>query len=144
MIAVLAAIRFHEIPKIGFEFLGLDETFAAFLGGLTIFIPLIVLTALIGSRAANAVYKPGLFTTNRALGAALAGLFAIVAAVVGLLFLRAAPIPFGIGDLVRRSSIAPAVIETSEPAIAFLDETLGLELCGGELADVIREVCEDP
>ncbi len=29
-----------------------------------------------------------------------------VVALVGLLFLRAAPIPFGIGDLVKRSTIA--------------------------------------
>jgi uncharacterized membrane protein required for colicin V production len=142
--SVLIAIRFHEIPAIGFDFIGLSETWAAFLGGLVIFVPLIVFTAIVGSRAAGAVYKPGLFTTNRALGAALAATFAVVAAIVGLLFLRAAPIPFGLGDLIKRSTIAPAVIGWAEPVIAFADDAMELELCGGNLADIIPEVCETP
>jgi hypothetical protein len=137
-------VRFHEIPAIGFDFIGISEAWSAFLGGLVIFVPLIVLTAMVGSRAANAVYKPGLFTTNRALGAAIAAVFALIAATVGLLFLRAAPIPFGIGDLVKRSEIAPAVIGAAEPVIAFFDEQMELELCGGKLANIIPEVCDNP
>ena len=142
--SVLAAIRFHEIPAIGFDFLGFSARWAAFLGGLVIFIPLIAATAILGSRASKAMYKPGLFTTNRVLGAALGALLAIVASVVGLLFLRAAPIPFGIGDLVKRSTIAQRAIETAEPAIASIDDVAGLELCGGKLKRVIPEVCESP
>ncbi len=139
--SVLAAIRFHGIPAIGFDFLGFSQAWAAFLGGLVIFLPLIALTALVGSRASKAMYKPGLFTLDRVLGATLAALLAVVAAVVGLLFLRAAPIPFGIGDLVKRSTIARNTIEAAEPAIAAVDDVAGLELCGGKLARIVPEVC---
>ena len=139
--SVLLAVRFHGIPAIGFDFLGFSERWAAFLGGLVIFVPLIVLTALVGSRMSRAMYKPGLLTLDKVLGAAIAGVLAITAVLVGLLFLRAAPIPFGIGDLVKRSAIAPRAIETAEPVIAGLDQALGLDLCGGRLKRVITEVC---
>lgn len=139
---MLLAIRFHEIPKTILTAVGISDRWAAFVGGLVIFVPLIVLTAIVGHRAARAIYKPGLFTLNRALGAGIAAALAIVAVVVGMLFLRAAPIPFGIGDLVKRSVIAPRAISYAEPAVAFLDANLGLDLCGGRLAHIIPEVCK--
>lgn len=141
--SVLAAVRFHEIGAVAFGWIGLSARWAAFLGGLAIFVPLIALTAVAGSRASRAVYKPGLFTLNRVLGAVLAAALALAVVIVGLLFLRAAPTPFGVGDLIERSSIAPVVIEASEPLIAALDQTLGLELCGGELSRIIPEVCDE-
>ncbi len=141
--SVLIAIRFHEIPKTILEAV-LSQRWAAFVGGLVIFVPLIVMTAFIGSRASRAMYKPGLFTLNRALGAGVAAVLAIVVALVGLLFLRAAPIPFGIGDLIKRSAIAPKAIELSQPVIAALDDALGLDLCGGRLVRILPEVCENP
>lgn len=142
--SVLLAIRFHEIPKTLFEVLGISDRWSALMGGLVIFVPLIVFTAFVGSRASNAMYKPGLFTLNRALGAAVAAVLAMAAALVGLLFLRAAPIPFGIGDLVKRSTIAPKAIEAAGPAIGFLDDALGLDLCGGRLKKIVPEVCDKP
>lgn len=140
--SVLAAVRFHEIPAIAFDFLGFSNRWASFLGGLVIFVPLIVVTAIVGSRMSRAMYKPGLFMVDKVLGAAIAAVLAVSLAIVGLLFLRAAPIPFGLGDLVKRSAIATRVIEGAEPAIAFTDDKLGLDLCGGKLAKIIPEVCE--
>jgi uncharacterized membrane protein required for colicin V production len=141
--SVLIAIRFHDIPGVFFEVLGWSQRWAAFLGGLVIFVPLILVTAWLGSRAAKAVYKPGLFTLNRLLGAAVASALAVIVALVGLLFLRAAPLPFGIGDLVKHSAIAPQAIDAAAPVIRSLDETLGLDLCGGRLERVIAEACPD-
>lgn len=139
--SVVTAVRFHEIPAIGFEFLGFTPRWAAFLGGLVIFVPLIVLTAMVGSRASKAMYKPGLFTLDRVLGATFAALLAVVAVIVGLLFLRAAPIPFGVGDLVKRSTIARNSIDAAAPVVAAVDNAAGLELCGGKLKRVVPEVC---
>jgi hypothetical protein len=102
---------------------------------------LIVLTAWLGSRAAKAVYKPGLFTLNRVLGAAVAAALAVTVALVGLLFLRAAPLPFGIGSFVKGSAIAQPAIDGASPVIAALDDAVGLDLCGGRLKRVIDEVC---
>lgn len=141
--AVLAAVRFHEIPAIGFDFLGFSQSWAAFLGGLVIFVPLIVAVAMIGSRASRAMYKPGLHTLDKVLGAAIAAVLAMTAALVGMLFVRSLDFPFGLNDLVRRSAIAPAVIEASQPLIANVDRALGLDLCGGRLARIIPEVCEE-
>jgi uncharacterized membrane protein required for colicin V production len=139
--SVLLAIRFHSYPAVFWELMGWSQRWAAFLGGLVIFIPLIVLTAWLGSRAAKAVYKPGLFTLNRILGAAVASALAVAMALVGLLFLRAAPLPFGIGNFVKGSAIAEPAIEAAEPVIGALDDTLGLDLCGGRLKRIINEVC---
>jgi uncharacterized membrane protein required for colicin V production len=139
--SVLIAVRFHSYPAVFWELMGWSQRWAAFLGGLVIFVPLILLTAWLGSRAAKAVYKPGLFTLNRVLGAAVAAALALSVALVGLLFLRAAPLPFGIGNFVRGSAIAEPAIEASEPVIRTLNDTLGLDLCGGRLERVITEVC---
>ena len=139
--SVLIAVRLHSYPAVFWELMGWSQRWAAFLGGLTIFVPLIVLTAWLGSRAAKAVYKPGIYTLNRVLGAAVAASLAITVALVGLLFLRAAPLPFGIGGFVKGSAIAEPAIEAAEPVIAALDDILGLDLCGGRLERIISEVC---
>lgn len=139
--SVLIAVRFHSGPAVVWELFGWSRAWAAFLGGLTIFVPLIVLTAWLGSRAARAVYKPGVFTLNRVLGAVTAAALAVTIALVGLLFLRAAPLPLGIDGFVKGSAIAEPAIEAAEPVIAALDDTLGLDLCGGRLKRIITEVC---
>ena len=139
--SVLMAVRFHEIPAIGFDFLGFSERWASFLGGLVIFVPLIVAVAMLGSRAARAIYKPGLFMLDKALGAGVAGVLAVTIVIVGLLFIRSLSFPFGLNDLIKRSAIAPKVIEAAEPAIANTDRVLGLDLCGGRLKRIIPEVC---
>jgi len=140
--SVLVAVRFHEIPAIGFDFLGVSERWASFLGGLVIFVPLIVAVAMLGSRAARAIYKPGLFMLDKVLGAAIAAVLATTMLIVALLFIRSLSFPFGLNDLIKRSVIAPKVIEAAEPAIASTDRALGLDLCGGRLERIIPEVCE--
>lgn len=140
--SVLVAVRFHEIPAIGFDYLGASERWSAFGGGLVIFVPLIVATAMLGSRASRAMYKPGLFTLDKVLGAAIAGVLAVTMVIVALLFIRSLSFPFGLNDLIKRSAIAPRVIEGAEPTIAAVDRTLGLDLCGGRLKRVIPEVCD--
>lgn len=139
--SVLAAVRFHEIPGTIFEFFGLSTTKADVAGGLVIFVPLIVLTAIVGSRASKAVYKPGLFTTNRFLGAAFGAALAVTIVIVGLLFARSAKLPFGIGRLVETSTIAPRVLKAAAPGVRTLDRDLGLDLCGGRFAHALPEIC---
>lgn len=141
--SVLAAIRFHEIPAIAFELFGLSTRTSAIAGGLTIFVPLIALTALVGGRLSKAMFVPGVFTANRVLGAVFAALLGASIVVVGLLFARAAALPFGLSDLVERSLIAPRILDATAPATAAIDEALGLDLCGGRLGRAIPELCED-
>jgi len=139
--SVLAAVRFHEIPGAIFEFFGLSMRTADVAGGLAIFVPLIVLTAIVGSRASKAMFKPGLFTTNRVLGAAFGAMLALTVVIVGLLFARSAKLPFGIGRLAETSTIAPRVLKAASPGVRFLDRNLGLDLCGGRLAHNVPEIC---
>lgn len=143
IVSVLLAIRFHGVPQVFWEALGWSQAWSAFLGGLLIFIPLILLTAWLGSRAAKAVYKPGLFTLNRVLGVAVAAALAACVVIVALLFVRAARVPF-VGDFVTGSAIAPRAIDAVEPAIGVLDDTLGLDLCDGRLKRIIADACKEP
>ena len=142
--SVIAAIRFHEIPAIAFEAFGLSSRTSAIAGGLVIFIPLIALTAIVGGRLSRATFVPGVFTANRVLGAAFAAALGVTIVVVGLLFARAAELPFGLSDLVERSIIAPRVLDASAPATVALDDALGLDLCGGRLARALPELCDEP
>jgi uncharacterized membrane protein required for colicin V production len=139
---VLLAVRFRGIPAAFAEFLGFSDNVASVIGGVVIFVPLIIVVALVGARMSHAMYRPGLYTLDKVLGAAVAALLAITIAIVGMLFVRSLDIPFGLGDLIKRSAIAPAVIEAAEPTIAVLDDTLGLDLCDGRLKRIIPEVCE--
>ena len=138
--SVLAAVRFHEIPAIFYGLFWSPRT-AAFVGGLTIFVPLIILVAIVGSKASRAMYRPGLFTLNRVAGVVFAGALALVVLVVGVLFIRSAPLPFGLGRIVGNSSIATVVVDAATPAIEFFDREMGLDLCGGKLRRVIRDAC---
>jgi uncharacterized membrane protein required for colicin V production len=138
--AVIVAVRFHRLPAGVFEALGADERWALVLGGLTIFIPLIVLVAKVGSRLSRAMYKPGLLSLDKILGATIAAAFALTAVVVGLLFLRSV-LPSGASEFLTRSSIASGVVEASAPAITFADERFGLDLCAGRFGEAISEVC---
>lgn len=142
--SVVAAVRFHEIPGVAFEALGLSARNAAIAGGLAIFVPLIALTAIVGGRLSRAVFVPGLFTTNRVLGAAFAAALAVTVVVVGMLFARAADLPFGLDALIERSLIAPRVLEAAAPAVAYVDDALSLELCSGRLGDTAPELCGEP
>jgi uncharacterized membrane protein required for colicin V production len=141
--SVIVAVRFHEIPGVFFEVIGLSTRTANVVGGLVIFVPLIVLVAIVGMRASKAMYRPGLFTTNRVLGAVFGALLVVSVIVVGLLFARSWRLPFGISDLVSRSAIAPAVLDAVAPGVAWVDDTLGLDLCGGRLARTVPELCAD-
>ncbi len=140
--SVLAAVRFHEIPGAVLQAFGLAPRTSSVVGGLIIFVPLIVLTALIGSKLSRAVHVPGLFTTNRVLGAAFAAALGVVMVVVGMLFARAVALPFGLSDLLDRSLIAPRVLEWVAPATGFMDDKLGLDLCGGRLLRAVPELCD--
>lgn len=138
--SVLAAVRFHEIPAEVFDAVGLSDRSAKIAGGLAIFVPLIVVTAIVGSRLSRAMYAPGLFTTNRVLGAAFAAALGVAIVVVGLLFARASSLPFV--DLLDRSLIAPRVVDAVAPAASAIDKQLGLDLCGGRLARAVPELCD--
>jgi uncharacterized membrane protein required for colicin V production len=139
--SVLTAVRFHEIPGAVLEFFGLSQTKADVAGGLVIFVPLIVLTAIVGSRASKAVFKPGLFTTNRVLGAVFGAVLALTVVTVGLLFARSTKLPFGIGRLVETSTIAPRVLKAAAPGVRIVNRDLGLDLCGGRFARAMPEIC---
>jgi hypothetical protein len=112
-------------------------------GGLTIFVPLIVVIAIIGGRAAKAVYKPGLFTTNRILGAALGAALAVAIAAVALMALRSDRIPFGLGRLVQRSPLGQQLVDWVAPAARGVNTALDLGLCEGKGAKRLPEVCVD-
>jgi uncharacterized membrane protein required for colicin V production len=140
--SVIAAVRFHEIPAVAYDIFGLSPQAANAVGGLTIFVPLIALTAFVGSRLARAMYKPGLFTANRVLGAAFAAVLGAVAVLVGVLFVRAVA-PSGLRRLLTNSLLAPRIVDAAAPVTSALDERLGLDLCGGRLARAAPEICAD-
>jgi uncharacterized membrane protein required for colicin V production len=139
--AVLVAVRFHEIPAIGFDFIGFSRNWAAVLGGLVIFLPLIAIVAMLGSRISRAIYKPGLLMLDKVLGAAIAAALAVVVALVVVLFVRSTKLPL-VGDVVGSSTVATKLIDGAEPVIGALDESMGLDLCGGRLERILSEVCE--
>src|SRR5438094_3612870 len=127
--AVIAAVRFHEIFAGLYRSAGLSRRTSLIAGGLTIFVPLIVAIAIVGGRVARAVYKPGLFTTNRILGAAFGAALALAIVGVGLMAMRAEPIPFGIGRLVQRSPLGQQVVDWVAPVVRGVNSTLDLGLC---------------
>jgi uncharacterized membrane protein required for colicin V production len=138
--SLLVALRFHAIP---------EKLFAPFLpprpaataGGLLLFIPLIAITAIFGSRLSRAMYKPGLYTTNRVLGASFGVAFGATVITITLLFARATTLPFGADVLIKRSSIAPLFVKAIAPILADVDEQLNLHLCKGRVAEDIPEAC---
>jgi uncharacterized membrane protein required for colicin V production len=137
--AVVAAVRFHEVPAAAADVLGVPPRASAAAGGLAIFVPLIVLTAIVGRKIGRAVYAPGLYTANRVMGAAFAAALGASVVVVGLLFARAAALPF---DLLDRSLLAPRIVGAALPVVDALDDRLGLELCGGRLARAVSGICD--
>jgi uncharacterized membrane protein required for colicin V production len=141
--SVVAAVRLHEIPAVVYDVFGMPSDAANAVGGITIFVPLIVLTAIVGSRLSRAMYRPGLFSTNRVLGAAFAAALAAAAVLVGVLFVRAVA-PSGLRDLVEGSLIAPRIVEGAGPAIRTIDDRFGLDLCGGRLLRAAPELCDEP
>ncbi len=139
--SVLAAVRFHEIPGSFFDAIGIAPRTSTVVGGLAIFLPLILITAFVGGRLSKAMYAPGLFTANRVLGAAFAAALAAAIVIVGLLFARATSLPFGLSDLLDRSLIAPRILDGVTPIIGAMDDILGLELCDGRLLVAVPELC---
>lgn len=140
IVAVIAAVRLHEIFAFVFEGFGLGPTASAIAGGLVIFVPIIVLVALVGGRVSKGVYKPGLWMTNRVLGAATGAALGLALVVVGLIALRASPIPL-LPGVVDRSPLAQQVITGAAPVVAAVDDYLGLGLCEGRLKRRVPEVC---
>ncbi len=139
--SVIAAVRFHEIPATLIEF-AIGTTKANIVGGLMIFVPLIVLTAVLGSRMSRAMYRPGVFMLDKVLGMAFGGFLALTIVIVGLLFARSG-LPFGIGEMVKSSTIAPRVLRAAAPTIRSADRTLGLDLCGGRFRRALPEICRN-
>jgi hypothetical protein len=139
--AVICAVRFHEIFGALWRGAGLHGRNALVAGGLTVFVPLIVAIAIVGGRAAKSVYKPGFFTTNRVLGAAFGGALALTVVAVGLMALRAEPIPFGLGSFVQRSPLGQQVVDWVAPVVKGVNSTLDLGLCDGKLRKHLPEVC---
>jgi uncharacterized membrane protein required for colicin V production len=140
--SVVAAVRFHEIPAVAYDIFGMSPHAANAAGGLTIFVPLIALTAIVGSKLARAMYKPGLFTANRVLGAAFAAVLGAVVVLVGVLFIRTVA-PSGLRRLVNDSLLAPRIVDAAAPLTAAVDDRLGLDLCGGRLARAAPEICAE-
>jgi len=134
-------VRFHEIFATLWRSVGLSKRASLIAGGLTIFVPLIVAIAIVGGRVAKAVYKPGLFTTNRVLGAAFGGALALAIVAVGLMALRAEHIPFGLGGFVQRSPLGQQVVDWVAPVARGVNSTLDLGLCDGKLRKHLPEVC---
>jgi hypothetical protein len=140
---VVCAVRFHEIFATLWRSAGLSHRASLVAGGLTVFIPLIVAVAIVGGRVAKSVYKPGFFTTNRVLGAAFGGALALTVVAVGLMALRAEPIPFGIGSFVQRSPLGQQIVDWVAPVVKGVNSTLDLGLCDGKLAKHLPEVCNE-
>jgi len=134
-------VRFHEIFATLWRSVGLSHRTALIAGGLTVFVPLIVAVAIVGGRLAKSVYKPGFFTTNRVLGAAFGGALAVTVVAVGLMALRAQPLPFGIGNFVQRSPLGQQIVDWVAPVAKGVNSTLDLGLCDGKLAKHLPEVC---
>lgn len=141
--ALVAAVRFHEIFATLYESIGLSHRMSIFAGGLTIFVPLIVVVAIIGGRAAKAVFKPGLFTTNRVLGAAVGGALAVTIAAVAMMALRSPSIPFGAGRFVQRSPLGQQLVDWVAPAVRGVNNVVDLGLCEGKARKRLPEVCVD-
>ena len=139
----MAAVRFHEIFAWIYEAFGLSKRASLVAGGLTIFVPVIVVVAIVGGRAAKAVYKPGLFTTNRVLGAVLGGVLAVTIAAVGLMALRSDAVPFGIGRFVQRSPLGQQLVDWVAPAVRGVNSALDLGLCDKKGRKRLPEVCVD-
>ena len=140
--AVVCAVRFHEIFATLYRSAGVSKRYAVIAGGLTVFVPLIVAVAIVGGRAAKSVYKPGVFTTNRVLGAAFGGALALTVVAVGLMAVRAEHLPFGLDGLVQRSPLGQQVVEWVAPVVRGMNSTLDLGLCDGKLSKRLPEVCE--
>lgn len=137
---MIAAVRLHEVPATIYDGFGVPERWAGVLGGLTIFVPIIVVVALVGGRASKAMYRPGLWTTNRVLGAGVAAALALAAVVVAVLALQASSLPL-LPDLVERSPVAAQIVDAASPLVAAADRGLGLGLCDGALEGA--EACRD-
>lgn len=140
--AVVAAIRLHEVFGTVYDAIGVSKRWAPVLGGLTIFVPLIIVVAIVGGRASKAVYRPGLWTTNRVLGAAFGGALALTMVAVGLMAAQTVRLPFGLGGLVERSPLGSQIVSWVAPAVGVVDDTLGLGLCDGRLASSVPEACD--
>jgi hypothetical protein len=134
-------VRFHEIFATLWRSAGLSHRASLIAGGLTVFVPLIVAIAIVGGRAAKSVYRPGVFTLNRVMGAAFGGGLALAIVAVGLMALRAEPIPFGLGGLVQRSALGQQIVDWVAPVVRGVDSSVDLGLCDGRLAKHLPEVC---
>jgi uncharacterized membrane protein required for colicin V production len=139
--AVVAAVRFHEVFATLYHSAGLSTRTSALLGGLTIFVPLIVAIAIVGGRVSRGVYKPGLFTTNRVAGAAFGAALGLCVVAVALMAVRSQPLPFGVERLVQRSPLGQQIVDWVAPAVRSVNTTLDLGLCQGKLSKRIPEVC---
>jgi hypothetical protein len=75
------------------------------------------------------------------MGAAFGGALALAIVAVGLMALRAEPIPFGLGGLVQRSALGQQIVDWVAPVVRGVDSSVDLGLCAGRLAKHLPEVC---
>jgi hypothetical protein len=141
VVAVIAAVRLHEIPGALYDGLGVSSRWSSILGGLTIFVPIIVVVAIVGGRLSKGVYKPGLWATNRVLGIAFGAGLGIAVITVGLIAARVVELPLGLTGLIERSPIGNQVVAWTSPAVGAVDDALDLGLCDGRLASSVEEAC---
>lgn len=141
VVAVVAAVRLHEIPAALYDGLGVSARWSAIVGGLTIFVPIIAVVAIVGGRLSKGVYKPGLWATNRVLGIAFGAALGIAVITVGLIAARVVELPLGLTGLVERSPLGDQVLRWTSPAITAVDDALGLGVCDGKVASDVEEAC---
>jgi uncharacterized protein YkwD len=118
-VALLLALRLHGVPATAFRLVWSDG-WAALAGGLSIFVPLIVVTAIVGSRVGRVMLQPGLRMTNKLLGVGFGVAWAAIALTFALLVTQFAPAPLGLSDAVRRSPTAKLVLSAAAPVTRLL------------------------
>ena len=80
---------------------------------------------------------------DRVLGAAIAATLAVTIVLVAVLFLRSTKLLFGIDNVVAGSAIARTGDRGGRTRHRHAGHHSGLDLCGGRLARILSEVCDE-
>lgn len=139
VLAVIAAIKLHGPFRAIYDGIGFSPRVAPLLGGLTVFVPVIVAVGFLGRRLVKTGDLPGISLANKILGAAFGAALALVVMAVGLMAIRSFDLPFT--GLAERSELAETIVEWSAPVVRGADSTLDLGLCEGRFAKRVEEVC---
>jgi uncharacterized protein YkwD len=119
-LAVLATVRLYPFTRIAFD-LVLSEGWAAAAGGLAVFVPLIVLTAIVGAKAGRVAMLPGLHLTNRIAGIGFGAALGIAVLTFALLVIQFAPVPLWLSDAARRSPASRLLLSAGSPVAGALE-----------------------